>query len=350
MAMQSRRVFSTSSMLVLLWFLSGNCNSSRAEFVLNLAPEGSIQSQAIGVHGNTVVGNYFLSGREGALGFTFDIATGSRFTLDMPGTRVTDPQAIFAGRIVGQNEAHSFLYTGGVFTEIMVPGSPSTRATSVSANRIGGNSAIVVPGNVAREVGFIFDGSNYTTVEPPNSRRTVVTGITDRLVVGTYEKSSGPQIGFVFDGTTYADILPVLDNPSGQHTSIFGIDGNNVIGHQGGLGGFVFDGSQFRILEEGYIPVAIDRNSLTGIADNLNGFLFANGTYSFINAAGNGTRPFDVYGTDVVGFYFDNMNNGVNSFLFRGENTAVPEPSSLVLCTISLFPAFVVLRRRHLTC
>jgi hypothetical protein len=50
--------------------------------------------------------------------------------------------------------------------------------------------------------GFIYNGSNYTTISAPApSSQTIVTGISGNTVVGSYVPNSGPPFqSFLFDG------------------------------------------------------------------------------------------------------------------------------------------------------
>ena len=69
--------------------------------------------------------------------------------------------------------------------------------------------------------GYIYDGKNWTTINPPNSVATTAEGISNTgLVSGKYLDSSGNQHGFIYDGKTYTTV----DVKGDTTVDVFGIN------------------------------------------------------------------------------------------------------------------------------
>ena len=97
-----------------------------------------------------------------------------------------------AGQIVGSydNYQQGFLYSGGTYTTLSVPG--STLITSTITFAYGINDAGQVVGsdiiNDGNDQGFLYSGGTYTTVSVPGSFNTAAYGINDAgQIVGTYD-------------------------------------------------------------------------------------------------------------------------------------------------------------------
>jgi len=138
-----------------------------------------------------------------------------------------------AGQIVGyyqdSPEVHGFLYEGGIFTLIDVPGASATRPWDISnAGQIVGNAS-------GSNHGFLYDGSNFSTIVFPGAVSTSVRGINNSgHIVGSYTLNeldpSGNFFinhGFLYNGFTFSTI----DFPGAVSTSVNGI---NNSGHLGG--------------------------------------------------------------------------------------------------------------------
>ena len=109
---------------------------------------------------------------------------------------------------------HGFLYTGGSFTQIDVPGASQTLAYGInSAGQIVGNFFDSTGGH-----GFLYNGSSFTQIDVPGAHTTGVTGINDAgQIVGGFGDHS-----FLYTGGRFTQI----DVPGAINTSASGI--NNV--------------------------------------------------------------------------------------------------------------------------
>ncbi len=157
------------------------------------------------------------------LGF---LQSGSTFTPLNPG----GPRSVAwgmndTGKVVGSYEPggstdRGFLWSGGNFTDLMVPGSLSTQARDVdSSGRVVGWSV-----DAARfQHGFQLVGGSYTAFDVPGdaSYGTRVFGTNDHgWLVGAYGDASTARNGFVFNGaTTYR-----IDIPGALWTEVYGIN------------------------------------------------------------------------------------------------------------------------------
>src|SRR5436853_377979 len=101
--------------------------------IITLDPDGSTHTQASGVSGGNVVGQY----RVGSGPYHGFLYNGSTYTtLDPPGSTFTKPTSVTGGNVVGYYTAggaqHGFLYNGSTYTTLDPPGSISTLANGVS--------------------------------------------------------------------------------------------------------------------------------------------------------------------------------------------------------------------------
>ena len=108
----------------------------------NLDYPGAEDTQAWGISGNNVVGQYWDSNSNNAHGFLYNGTTWT--SLDYPGASDTWVSGISGNNIVGQHSdsssSHGFLYDGATWTSLDYPGvSGDTRATGISGNNIVGN-------------------------------------------------------------------------------------------------------------------------------------------------------------------------------------------------------------------
>ena len=74
--------------------------------------------------------------------------------------------------------------------------------------------------------GFLYDGSTYTTINPPGSNSSTACAVSGNSVVGWYTDASGHEYGFLSAGLGYATIAP----PGSIQSECLGISGNNVVG------------------------------------------------------------------------------------------------------------------------
>ena len=111
-----------------------------------------------------------------------------------------------SGDIVGGYTAGSYLYSGGSYTRISVPG----RLTITDAQGINNAGQIVgYYGDDSGLHGFLLSGGSYTRIDVPGSFRTFAYGINNAgQIVGTYQVGgdTGPELGFLLSGGAFSTI------------------------------------------------------------------------------------------------------------------------------------------------
>jgi len=251
-----------------------------------LAGGGSWQGTHLcGIEGGNIVGcysdslNWFHS-------FVYD---GSTFTElnGPPGTVESQAFGISGGKIVGQYETpanHGFVYDGSTYTTVDDPfGAVGTQAQGISGNNVVGyyqDSQYVVHG-------FLFNGSTYTTVDHPMARTyapasgTFARGIDGNKIVGYYDDNSYMTHGFLYDGSTYQTLDATLATTG---TFACGIQGNNIVGYYQASfqnHGFLYDGSTYTTIDYpsaiNTVVFGIDGDTVVGAysdsADVFHGFM-----------------------------------------------------------------------------
>ena len=207
-----------------------------------IAPSGQ-NTSAFGINdAGQVVGAVFDQGSNPS---GFISAAGSFSALNVPFGSRTTPQGINdAGQIVGsyvtsivqpgfpyQEITLGFEDTGGAFSTIDVPNSTRTVAEGINGNGLvvgyftGSNSTL----------GFVDAGGSFSTIGVPGAYITEANGVNNAgTVVGFTQDSSGPH-GFV---QTSAGDLAILDVPGATYTQAIGINDAGVIS------GYYYDGQQ----------------------------------------------------------------------------------------------------------
>jgi probable HAF family extracellular repeat protein len=224
-------------------------------------------------------------------------------TLDVPGSIATYTETANGinafGQIVGTyfnsgSGEHGFLYSGGNYLTIDVPGSGNSYT---HANGI--NDSVQIVGHYSgsgKVYGFLYDGGSYTTLNVPGSIQTIASGINNAgQVVGLYADSSNRNHGYLYSGGAYT----TLNVPGSIDTEARGINNSGQI--------------------VGYYEDAVHR---------LHGFLYANGHYNTLDAPG-GNRTFGLGlndDDDVVG-YFTNASS-FDGFLYRDGRYTTDWPDS----------------------
>ncbi len=201
-------------------------------------------------------------------------------TLDNPlGVKGTQLHGICGNNIVGSyydasNDSHGFLYNGSNYMTIDPPSAAlgTTGMGGISGNNIVGSYRDA--SNIAH--GFIYNisTSNYTTFDNPLTvDLTAGCGISGTNIVGYfgYGQFGGPvgatgYNGFLYNGSTFTTI----DHPLGVRGSFcFGIDGNNIVGTWGDASGhnhgFLYDGLTFITIDD---PLGANDTWLNGISGN----------------------------------------------------------------------------------
>jgi hypothetical protein len=102
----------------------------------------------------------------------------------------------------------------------LTPG-PGSAALGVDGNKVVGYYA-------GGQFGYLYDGTNYTTIaDPSGTHLNEAVGISGNDIVGDYQGISESALhGFLFDGTSYYTI----DIPGSTQTSLRGIEGNSIVG------------------------------------------------------------------------------------------------------------------------
>jgi hypothetical protein len=235
-----------------------------------MAGSGFNQGTTInGIDAGNFVGTY-----TDALGNTHGyIYDGSFATLDdplaTPGT--THPMGISGSNIVGfysepTGNTRGFLYDGHLFSTIAFPQGGDTWAFGISGNRIVGAF-----GNGPDSQGFIFDGASFTILGGEDSGGIRATGVSGKNIVGTSEGSPGTSVvGFLYDGSTYTTLTVPMANRGTYPTAI---DGKNIVGYYtpnplAGNHGFLFDGAAYVTLDApsgiGTFAQGISGNKIAG--------------------------------------------------------------------------------------
>ena len=124
-----------------------------------------------------------------------------------------------------------FLYSGGKFTSITVPGASDTWAYGIN------NSGQIVGSYDGDSHGFLLSGNTYSKIDYPGAYVTVASSINNMgQIVGYYysHSTSFSPHGFLLSGGTYSNIdFPGEFNtyPYGLYTYPFGInDSGQIVG------------------------------------------------------------------------------------------------------------------------
>ena len=194
------------------------------------------------------------------------------------------------------------------YTSIDEPlGADGTSAYGISGNKIVG---AYYDTNFTSH-GFIYDGTNFTTLDPANSELTYARGTDGHRVVGYFVTVTGSH-GFVWDGANYTTLNEPEASGTSPVTSAYGIDGTNIVGYYttgtGLTHGFLFNGASYSTID------------------------YPNGTY--------GTYAQGISGTNIVGLGYDLAPGNGHSFIYNG-NTFVTI-SNLVNGTVEAVDALAI--------
>ena len=220
-------------------------------------PVGAQNSLATGIspHGDLVGGFCNADCAQGVAmhGYLFSSSSNAAQQIDVPGAVATLAGGINrAGQIVGMScstpacglnypsESHGFLldHIGGTFSPIDFPNVLGTAATAINdAGEIVGNYlSCKTPGRgssspclYAQGHGFYLTGGTFTSLDPPGSISTSVTGINNSgEIVGTYLDGSNKTHGFVFNAGVFTDV----DFPAAAITVVNGVnDRGEIVGY-----------------------------------------------------------------------------------------------------------------------
>jgi hypothetical protein len=143
---------------------------------------------------------WLFGGREGKAGYT---------TIAPPGATASQADGVSGGNVVGQyvssDTNYGFLYnvTTNTYTTLAPPGATYTAAYNVSGGDVVG---IYLTGQLGRppQYGFLYNGTTYTTLAPPEATLTAAFGVSGGDVVGIYVsggnifENTGTEYGFLY--------------------------------------------------------------------------------------------------------------------------------------------------------
>jgi len=235
---------------------------------------GAFNTYVYGISDGRVAGMY-NDNSKGSLsrGFVYD---GTAFTtIDVPGALATTVFGIDGTRLVGQyadgTTGQGFLYDGTNFITITVPNAISTSVSGISGGTVSGYFTDL-NGNTH---GFLYQAGNFTVIDVPGGSDTVIYGIDGTHFVGSYIGPSG-RVGFVFDGSSYTTLFG--PNGPGDSTMAYGINGGTIVGtFNGGHQSYSFSNGVYSIVPNisggfNMHAYSIDGNTIAGTYEGPGGF------------------------------------------------------------------------------
>jgi probable HAF family extracellular repeat protein len=229
-----------------------------------------------------------------------------------------------SGDIVGWYElSGSYLYSGGSYTPINVPGF-STLACGI-------NNARQIVGYSGGADGFLLSGGSYTRIDVPGSLLTFAYGINNAgQIVGTFKgpNSDVPDMGFLLDGGNFSTIL----RPGASYTRVVAInDPGQILGDNFLLSQDKYTTIRYPGAVDSYAEGINNAGQIVGGYDDrtgAHGFILSDGVYSSIDFPGAMSTAVGGINNlgQIVGAYTDAAGNS-HAFLA----TPVPEPSNIVL-------------------
>jgi probable HAF family extracellular repeat protein len=202
------------------------------------------------------------------------------------------------GQIVGHyldstNRVHGFLYNGSQYTTVDDPSAFNTDPFSINdagqivGDHVGGNS-------------FLYSGGTYVTIADPAGFSTQALEINNAgQIVGSYMTGDGTRHGFLYSGGSYTTIdEPLATKGPLAGTYLWSINNTGqIVGQYGdasGTHGFLLNlnTGSFTTLDD---PFATQGTQATSINDNgdivgvyfdpsgFHGFLYSGGTYTTLN-------------------------------------------------------------------
>lgn len=198
-------------------------------------PSDAVSTFAYGISGINIVGDSITSSNL-SIAFIFN---GTTYTiLNNPAGIQTEVYGIDGSNIVGSyvdanKDRHGFLYNGTEYITIDNPSGYITVLESIS----GFNAVGYYLDSLHLSHSFIYNISTltFTQLNPPfqsdnpnYSVESFATAISGNNIVGIYRQHSGGEHGFIYDGTDYSTI----DFPGTfGATEILGISGTTIVGN-----------------------------------------------------------------------------------------------------------------------
>jgi hypothetical protein len=201
-----------------------------------LTPPGATNSNAVGINDSgQIVGSYGNS--SGNYGFLY--SGGNYTTLNVPGAVQVSPSSFFSGtgttatgisdngEIVGSWDSsgtnYGYTYSAGSFLNTGITFDSSAFTTLYGVNDSGLVSGYSASGS--SRPSFLYDGSTFTPISFPGASGTVVQGINDSGEAVGFYTLNGQTSGFTYVDGTYTSIM----YPGANSTSLFGISNNGEI-------------------------------------------------------------------------------------------------------------------------
>lgn len=267
-----------------------------------------------------------------------------------------DPRPVAAnginnsGQIVGSiyNAVGGFLYTGGTYTTIDVPGSVQTNIWGINnRGKVSGDYADNVNGSTYL---FTYKNGVNKNIDVPGVSFDQIFGINNRgEIVGTEVPAGGGVQGILY---SHGTVTPITDPnvDSADYTIPFGInDKGEIVGYaygNDGYQGFLDKNGIFSVVSDPgvtvpgdglIVPTDInDKGQIVGSFGN-EGFIETNGVFDFINisnAEDTEIRSINNKG-DIVG---EADFGGSDEYAFEGVPDVNPVP---IPPTLPLFAAIV---------
>jgi len=216
-------------------------NESKWVSFPNLTPSGIYSSKIIGQLSSLDVSSP---------GVVYEKGVTTVFNPILPGGIHTGPTELYGisgSYIVGtysdkNKQEQGFIYNGSSAWKINNPLTTynmggiavsfgNTVPTSIDAIKgihVVGYFFSTLTANSARH-GFLYDGTNWTTLDCPFGSDTIPSGISGSEIVGTYKDPTGITRGFIRDGTNWSTLDDLLDDVS-IATYPTGIDQGTIVG------------------------------------------------------------------------------------------------------------------------
>lgn len=246
------------------------------------------------------------------LTFTFSDVHANKTAMETDAFAVNNAGTIAGDYVDSKGIQHAMILAGKKLTTVDHADCANTGGFSSGAIAFYGiNSAGAASGwctNTKTSVneGFVYSGGKFTAIKVPGSNGTNAIGINDKGdVVGMYLDSSGAYHGFVKKGSTYTSI----DVTGDTGTEAWGINNSGdiavfAISSAGGYDSFIYNGKTFKKVSDPsagasgtIIRIVNNKSDAAGVYFNSAGleigFLLHGGKYYNVEdpKADNDTRP-----------------------------------------------------------